>query len=74
MYNIKDITQDEETGKHVASFDYHSGIQYAKDKGLIQNKTVGGSLFNKEGFIVCCGDVMCEVDITDFPEIERRLL
>lgn len=70
----KEITSDIETNKNVASFDYYTGIKYAKEKGLIQNKIVNNSLFNKEGFCVCCGDVMCEIEPTDFPTIERRLI
>ena len=70
----KEITRDSETGKNVASFDFYTGKQYAKEKCLVQNKRVNGSDFNKEGFIVCCGDVMTEVEETDFPEIERKVL
>lgn len=70
----KEITLDEESGKHIASFDYYTGIQYAKEHNLKQNLNIEGSLFNKQGFIVCCGDVMTQVEEMDYPEIERRLL
>lgn len=72
-YTPKEITQDSNTGKNIASFSYYDGINYAKEHNLKQNLKVNGSLFNKQGFIVCCGDVMTEVEPTDWPLIERRI-
>jgi hypothetical protein len=74
MYTPKEITFDPDCNKHVASFSYYDGINYAKEHNLTQNLKVNGSLFNKQGFIVCCGDVMTEVEATDFPEIKRRTI
>lgn len=70
----KEITRDPDSNKDVASFDYYTGIKYAKEHNLKQNLKIDGSLSNKQRFIVCCGDVMTEVDKIDFPLIERGLL
>ena len=65
------ITKCVDTGLETASFNYHTGIAYAKSKKLEQ---AGRFQAMAQGthFIVCCGDVMVKVEATDFPEIERR--
>lgn len=75
LYTPKEITRDIEStsgDKDMASFDYYTGKRYAELMGLIQ-----GDNFNQVSagthFIVCCGDVMCQVNQTDYPEIERRV-
>lgn len=72
MYVPKEITRDkEDKGLNIASFDYYSGIEYAKIKGLVFS-TDFGTVRNKTGYIVCCGDVMVRVEPNDYPDIVRR--
>jgi hypothetical protein len=71
MENPKEIVTI--SGISVASFDYYSGIEYAKSKKLTQTSDMNEIMF-LERFIVCCGDVMVRVMDKDFPEIERRSL
>lgn len=66
----KEITKDIDTGLETASFGYYDGIQYCKENNIQQSKT---TRWSKSEFIVCCGDVMLEVESTQFPEIERRV-
>lgn len=72
MFEPKEITQDIDTGVNIASFDYYTGIKYAKEKGL-QQTTSFSDIGKKTHFIVCCGDVMVQVEPTDYPEITRRI-
>lgn len=69
----KDITKDIDTGIEIASFDYYSGIIYAKDNNLGQT-TNFKDVTNGTHFIVCCGDVMVLVKDTDFTDINRRVI
>lgn len=68
----KEITQDIDTGINIASFDYYTGIQYAKEHNLKQSCS-WKELNAKTHFIVCCGDIMVRVEPTDFTEIKRRI-
>ena len=72
MSEPKEITQDIDTAVNIASFDYYTGIQYAKDNNLIQT-TSFNDVNAKTHFIVCCGDVMVRVEPTDYPNITRRV-
>ena len=56
---------------HMASFDWHAGIFYAKEKGLIQSGELS-EVRLKTHFIIMCGDVVVRVEPEDFPEIERK--
>lgn len=67
----KEITFCKETKIHTASFGYYDGVNYAKEKGLIQS-TNFSDVRKGTHFIVCCGDVMIKVEETEFPEIKRR--
>ena len=81
MYIPKEITIDFLKDKedqdveplHIASFDYYTGILYAKDNNLEQT-TEFNDVFNGTHFIVCCGDVMVKVKPTDYIDIIRRTL
>lgn len=72
MLQPKEITQDIDTAINIASFDYYSGIQYAKDNNLEQT-TSFSDVNAGTHFIVCCGDVMVKVTKEDYPEITRRV-
>lgn len=72
-YIPKEITLDEVSNEHIASFDYYSGINYAKDNNLEQTIQFS-DVFKGTHFIVCCGDIMITVKSTDYPEIERRII
>lgn len=69
----KEITIDSDNNKHIASFSYYDGIDYADKKGLKQTISFK-EVFEKTSFIVCCGNVMVNVESTDYPEIERRVI
>ena len=71
MLTPTEITRDIVTQTNTASFDYYSGIAYAKEKNLEQT-TSFNDVYHGTHFIVCCGDVMVRVEETDFPEITRR--
>lgn len=68
-----DITICSDTGLHTASFDFRSGILYARKRKLEQTSEFADVRAGTH-FIVCCGDVMVKVEPTDFPEIKRRIL
>lgn len=68
-----DITIDSDNNQHTASFDYYSGIAYAKAHNLKQT-TSFNDVSKGTHFIVCCGDVMVKVNPTDYPEIPRRTI
>ncbi len=71
-YIPNDITKDD-FNNDIASFSYNDGINYVKEKGL--NFTTEFSMVRTGLFyLVCCGDVMCKVESTDYPEIERRII
>lgn len=53
--------------RHVASYDYYTGISIAKELDLEQNTC----LYNTT-FIVSCGDVSFIVDENELPHITRR--
>lgn len=72
MQTPKEITQDINTSINIASFDYYSGIQYAKDNNLSQTSSFTDVLKGTH-FIVCCGDVMLKVNKEDYPNIKRRI-
>ena len=72
MLEPKEITQDVDTNINIASFDYYTGIQYAKNNNLEQT-TSSSDVNNKTHFIVCCWDVMVILEPTDYPEIKRRV-
>lgn len=67
-----EITQDIDTFINIASFDYYSGIQYAKDNNLKQT-TSFADVFAGTHYIVCCGDVMIKVTKDDYPDIKRKI-
>lgn len=69
----KDITKDSDNKREFASFSYYDGIHLAKQNNWKQITTYINHL-SKNEFIVCCGDVIIEVQSTDYPEIERRIL
>ena len=71
MYTPKEITKDKDNGTEVASFDYYSGINYAKQHNL-QQTTLYTEVCRRTHFMVCCGDVMIVVDSSFHPEIQRR--
>ena len=71
MITPKEITICSETGIQTASFDYYSGIQYAKDHKLKQS-TEFSDVRAGTHFMICCGDVMLKVESTDYPDIIRR--
>jgi hypothetical protein len=74
MTTPKEITMDPKGNKQIASFGYYDGLQYVKEKGLKQTTSFKEVFNNTRHFIVCCGDVMVNVEPTDFPEIERRVI
>lgn len=55
--NPKEITFDPELDAHIASFDYYTGIAYAKHHNLKQT-TQFHDVMNNTHFMVCCGDVI----------------
>lgn len=69
----KEITINSDNNKHIASFKYHDGIRYINKKGLEQT-TSFKEVFEGTRFIVCCGDVMVNIEPTDYPEIKRRII
>lgn len=69
----KEITKDSDNSDNIASFDYYTGIHYARENNLKQT-TKWNEVKAKTHFIVMCGDVVVRVDETDYPEIERRIL
>lgn len=71
-YIPKEITIDSDNNDvQIASFDYYSGLAYAKELNLKQT-SMFHDVLNKTHFIVCCGDVMIKVEPTDFESIPRR--
>lgn len=72
MSQPKEITQDIDTSINIASFDYYTGIKYAKDNNLEQT-TSFKDVYAGTHFIVCCGDVMIMVSKDDYPDISRRI-
>ena len=72
-YIPENITRDPDSGLEMATFDYYTGIAYAKENGL---KQTDDYLEVRDGrhYIVFGGDVMVAVTHTDYPEIERRLI
>jgi len=72
LYIPKEITEDDITAQNIASFDYYTGIKYAESLGLKQS-TSFTEVSNGTHFIVCCGDVMVQVEPTDYPDITRRI-
>ncbi len=73
MCTPTDITIDSDNEMQTASFDYYSGIYYAKQNELKQT-TKFNDVNKGTHFIVCCGDVMVNVKPTDFPDIKRRTI
>ena len=71
MYTPTEITRCNETGLNTASFDYYTGIAYAKANNL-QQTTSFNDIVSGPRFIVCCGDVMVTVQESDFTDIIRR--
>lgn len=72
MIQPKEITQDIDTGQNIASFDYYEGVNYAKENKLNQT-TSFNDVSKGTHFIVCCGDVMIQVEPSDFSNIKRRI-
>jgi len=72
MNTPTEITQCCDTDLNTASFDYYSGIAYAKENNLKQT-TDFADVRKGTHFIVMCGDVMIKVEPTDFPEMKRRI-
>lgn len=66
----KEITKDCDTGLEMASFGYYDGIAVAKERGLKQTT----SFSEPNGFVVCCGDVMFQVQPTEYTDITRRII
>lgn len=72
LYIPKEITEDIDTSQNIASFDYYTGIKYAESLSLKQT-TSFNNVSEGTHFIVCCGDVMVQVEPTDYPNITRRI-
>ena len=67
----KEITVDETD--HLASFDYYTGLSYAKKNNLKQSTDLQ-DVRKGTHYVVSCGDVVVKVSETDFPEVERTKL
>lgn len=67
----KNITVDDETGVHIASFSYYEGIRYAKFMELKQT-TSFDDVKNSTHFMVAVGDVMVRVKPEAYKNIERQ--
>jgi len=67
----KEITKCVDTHLHTASFDFYTGMKYAKENNLLQT-TEFSQVREGTHFIVCCSDVMVKVESSDYPEITRR--
>jgi hypothetical protein len=68
IINPEEITQDVDTGRNVASFEYYLGVREAKSRNLKQSTSL-----TTDTFIVCCGYVMFEIMSTEYPAITRRI-
>lgn len=58
---------------HIAQFEYHEGIHYAREHGLLMGSSFDHIMnFNK--FIVVNGKVLLQIESTDFSDIQRKAL
>ena len=57
--------------KHVATFKYHDGIQYA-NMNKLEHTVNYSEMLKGAHYCIVCGDVLLVVDKDDYPEIERK--